>query len=466
MASTPAVAYDKYYKGKGDVATVMRHDSNTYDAESERTTGTIKKGVPVTAIDEGKYVSKMLVRLKNGDQIRVQSLKVQKPGEAAARTSTSGTFKPGRLGLEDKKYTYQQASDIIVETIDESRWSGAIKCYLTQLFWYTAGYRGDKIDRHGELVTKEDLRRCKRAIKTTTWNNLYKSIQNDFGEVLGPFALYSYGLMDSATYNKIDIPKSCRIWWPEADNEPLLDFGVFLKASDGLREILKFSSKAGKGSTNTVKPDDIIYLLNEPRVGRRKAIEKWTNTPQLKVLEKLAAPNKPTTGPILAVNAIMVGNAALKRKYNWPGDAAAKRFAKTATSNDQSPYVHAQEWAAFSETSKPLSKMMAIKRKNARQITTENIRYASEVILRDECHGPRSPVNMNEIFPDAIRSKVWYIKFHLGDDGVPSGLWLNSGWAIERDEDYRHSANVCFRTQNQLDRQKGRIGIQPAIAKS
>ena len=73
---------------------------------------------------------------------------------------------------------------------------------------------------------------------------------------------------------------------------------------------------------------------------------------------------------------------------------------------------------------------------------------------------------MNEIFADAIRSKVWYIKFHLGDDGVPSGLWLNSGWSIERDEDYRHSANVCFRTQNQLDRQKGRIGIQPAIAKS
>ena len=72
MASTPAVSYDKYYKGKGDVATVMRHDSNTYDAESERTIGTIKKGTTVTAIDEGKYVSKMLVRLKNGDQIRVQ----------------------------------------------------------------------------------------------------------------------------------------------------------------------------------------------------------------------------------------------------------------------------------------------------------------------------------------------------------------------------------------------------------
>ena len=171
-----------------------------------------------------------------------------------------------------------------------------------------------KVDRHGELVTKEDLRRCKKAIKTTTWNNLYKSIQNDFGEVLGPFALYSYSLMDSASYNKIDITKSVRIWWPEADNEPLLDFGVFLKASDGLREILKFSSKAGKGSTNTVKPDDIIYLLNEPRVGRRKAIESWKNTPQLKVLENLAAPNKPTTGPILAVNSIMVGNYGSQKK--------------------------------------------------------------------------------------------------------------------------------------------------------
>ena len=106
---------------------------------------------------------------------------------------------------------------------------------------------------------------------------------------------------------------------------------------------------------------------------------------------------------------------------------------------------------------------MIAKKKSPKQITTENIRYASEVILRDECHGPRSPVNMNEIFADAIRSKVWYIKFNLGDDGVPSGLWQNTGWSIERDTDYRDSANVCFRTQNQLDRQKGRIGIQPAV---
>ena len=55
-------------------------------------------------------------------------------------------------------------------------------------------------------------------------------------------------------------------------------------------------------------------------------------------------------------------------------------------------------------------------------------------------------------------------KNNLGDDGVPTGLWQGTGWAIERDTDYRDSANVCFRTQNQLDRQKGRIGIQPAVA--
>ena len=56
----------------------------------------------------------------------------------------------------------------------------------------------------------------------------------------------------------------------------------------------------------------------------------------------------------------MVGNTALKRKYDWPGDAAAKRFAKTATSNDQSPYVHAQEWAKLSlKLPNHLSKMMS-----------------------------------------------------------------------------------------------------------
>ena len=97
------------------------------------------------------------------------------------------------------------------------------------------------------------------------------------------------------------------------------------------------------------------------------------------------------------------------------------------------------------------------------QLTKENIRYACEVILRTQCI-EGAAVSMNRIFADAIRGKVWYIKFKLGDDGIPTGLWENTGWKVERDNDYKTSGNVCFRTQNQLHSQKGKIGIEPKVS--
>ena len=108
--------------------------------------------------------------------------------------------------------------------------------------------------------------------------------------------------------------------------------------------------------------------------------------------------------------------------------------------------------------------MKSKKIKSIQSLTKENIRYACEVILRTQCI-EGAAVSMNRIFADAIRGKVWYIKFKIGNDGVPTGLWQNSGWKVERDNDYKTSGDVCFRTQNQLDRQKGKIGIDPKVSK-
>ena len=37
-------------------------------------------------------------------------------------------------------------------------------------------------------------------------------------------------------------------------------------------------------------------------------------------------------------------------------------------------------------------------------------------------------------------------------------------YLLERDNDYRYSGDVCFRTQNQLNSQKGKIGIDPKVS--
>ena len=86
-------------------------------------------------------------------------------------------------------------------------------------------------------------------------------------------------------------------------------------------------------------------------------------------------------------------------------------------------------------------------------VSVNNIRYATEKILVKECH-PGGPGNMVEIFADAIKNKVIYIKFGLTNEGVPR-------WAAKVDVDYLHMDKVCFRPQSGFDYTKGKLGLDP-----
>jgi len=480
--------YNHYFRNKGDVDTSIKKDAIPYQVvnSKQRLQGrtNVEIYTCVVVIDEktSTMPDKALIRIKETkEELRVGWTDLTKPGTGGG--SLSGRLKPQAVGLDERKYTFQAASDTIVDTIEnEPHLTAEMKMYLITLFWYTAGFRGKQTARNPDTITTADLKKARHAIPNTEWTKWQKTIQNDFGEVLGPFALYSYSLLDSASYNKIEIPHGCRIWYPSKPNEKLLDFGVFLKPGDPKIKMMRFSSKAGEGSTNTVKPADIIELLNEPRVGTEKAAKVWKSTPQYKIFEILTE-YEPTPGPIMAVKELISSKPSLKRKYAWPGATAANTFSNNwRPANNQQPYKFRTHWYAFAEqqwatgiNDNPIRKAIlrgqgvtglgagkGIKRKD---LTAENIRYACEAILDKECHGPRSAVDMNEIFAASIRGKVWYIKFLLGDDGVPGGLWQGTGWAVERDVDYRDSGDVCFRSQNQLDRQKGKIGITPALDK-
>ena len=407
--------------------------------------------------------------LKAGTEYRVDIDRLIKPGAGAG--AFSGRLKPQKVGLDESWYSYQAATDVIVDTIIEKGTIPAtMKSYLLALFWYTCGFRGHKTSQFPGGVSTAELKKARAAIPDEVFTKWKSTIQNDFGEVLGPFALYSYTLMDNASYNTVVIPKTCRVWWPVRPNERLLDFGVKLKSNDDQTRMMRFSSKAGTGATNTVKSEDITGLLKE------KKNKKWNTKPQYKIFQILTD-NSPTNGPVLAVQYLMTQHRSLVNKYHWPGAAAVRQFKSDSTAaNATTPYAHAKDWTAFAKNKagkgsywgrdgNPLYNAMGAgkKIKSVSQLTKENIRYACEVILRNQCV-EGAAVSMNRIFADAIRGKVWYIKFKLGDDGVPSGLWQNTGWKIERDNDYATSGDVCFRTQNQLNSQKGKIGIDPKVS--
>ena len=71
-----------------------------------------------------------------------------------------------------------------------------IKTYLLALFWYTCGFRGHKTTSFPGGVSTAELKEARAAIADDIWKKWKSTIQNDFGEVLGPFALYSYTLME------------------------------------------------------------------------------------------------------------------------------------------------------------------------------------------------------------------------------------------------------------------------------
>lgn len=132
------------------------------------------------------------------------------------------------------------------------------------------------------------------------------TINNDFGEVLGPLAIVSRGLLP------IDV-KTAVVNIPGRSNEPLLDY----KITDSKREY-KISAKSGT-TTNTLKPGDVVNLIKNDDFLKKK----WGKSLQYKVLEIL---NDGSTkqGPIDA--AMYLKDNGYEKNFSW---------LKTATYTEQ-----------------------------------------------------------------------------------------------------------------------------------
>jgi hypothetical protein len=237
------------------------------------------------------------------------------------------------------------------------------------------------------------------AVKTNDYNkfkNIFSSlkntislntINNDFGELLGPIAIVSKKLLPISA-------SGSKVFFPARGNEPLLDYKIITAS-----KVYKISAKSGD-STNTLKPGDVLSLIDaEP-----KLYTKYSNSLQYKVLNALKD-NTWKQGPIEALS-ILKDNGF--KEANW---LESKTY-------------------------------------------TEKIRQESENTL---VKISRESLDFTEMFHDATRLKVFYVKFKLDENGAAK-------WDILKDDKNRNEKikKINFRSKNFVGRSNGdKLGFQP-----
>lgn len=114
--------------------------------------------------------------------------------------------------------------------------------------------------------------------------NHLNDIKNFFAEVMGPIWCQKYGLIQGLTENS-------QTFFSSSDNERLYDFKVYKN-----NEEILISNKQKKGGTNTLKPGDVIKLVD----ASPELTKKWSNTKYYEVF-KILDDNLVVSGPISAV---------------------------------------------------------------------------------------------------------------------------------------------------------------------
>lgn len=234
-----------------------------------------------------------------------------------------------------------------------------------------------------------DLSALKKTFASLKQTLPLNTINNDFGEVLGPLAILKKKLLPINA-------RTCSVFLPSRSNEPLLDYKIYDREKN---TEYKISAKSGD-TTNTLKPGDVLMLIDESDKMKRK----HQSTDQYKVL-KLLKENSWKEGPILAL------------KYLKDKNYSEAKWLKNTN---------------YTEPARQQSENSLVK------------------ISKDS-------LDFTNIYTDATNAKVYYVKFALDQSGVPD-------WDILLNEEDRPKVKkrIEFRSKNFVGRPNGdKLGFQP-----
>jgi hypothetical protein len=178
-----------------------------------------------------------------------------------AKTASGIILKPQFFsGITDSDISFSSYYSTLIASIqDNKKLDGQQKSMLVDL-----------VDYHTSF-SSQALVKWKKSFKASGDCIPVNTINNDFGEILGPLAIINKQLLP------ID-SKKAKVFLPYAGNYPLLDY--IIKTD---KKQYNISAKSGD-TTNTLKPSDVKKLIDDSTVLKRK----YSNTPQYNVVRILA----------------------------------------------------------------------------------------------------------------------------------------------------------------------------------
>lgn len=211
-------------------------------------------------------------------------------------------------------------------------------------------------------------------------------IKNYFAEVMGPIWASERGLIPG-------LKSSDSTYFSSSDTERLYDFKVY----KGKEEIL-VSNKQKTGGTNTLKPGDVVRLVNE----NRYLADKWQNTKYYKVFDILDK-NNVISGPIRAIakhypKLVKVTPGEYLEVINQlnQNDVILKKVPKSIMNLIQSDPTAAAKY------------------KETEEVSGTMINFIFEKLLVQQSEADS---NYHELFVDVTEGNVMFLKFDLSNKG-------------------------------------------------
>ena len=270
--------------------------------------------------------------------------------------------------------------------------------------------------------SKEQIKKHYIANKAAI-NGQMSLIKNDFGEILGGIATVNQELLKKF-YSKIPFKTKGSLGYPTAANEPLKDYSVYVGKDEYI-----ISAKISGATSNTVKPQDIIALIEKSKVITPKKKKELQSTLEYTMLKILQEENT-VRGPAAALSYF---------KDNAPSIAKTKMNKHIDVSKIPSYSQFQKEFADISsnisitqKTSKPYSgtaykgiiNSTKFKEYGRTHGVDKTVNWADlvlffEYVIQNSSKQTPKALDFGELFIDAITSQIHYVKLSIDSSGIP-----------------------------------------------
>lgn len=271
-------------------------------------------------------------------------------------------LKPSELGLDGKFRTITEHKQLLTKKIASIRDKKLVRVLMTIME-----------SESGSVIDVEDLSQTQ-----------INEIKNYFSECVAPIFLFK----------KTNLMSKAKCFYSSSQTESLYDFKISLDKKEYL-----FSNKQLKGGTNTLKPSDVVNLVEKDKL----LLSKWNNTKTFKTFKILDEKNV-ISGPITAIRDLYPSKITPVSKID------INKVVSQMNKNDvviQNPPKNIMNMIRKDK--------VAYDHYNEKRVVSGTmINFIFEKILIDIS---KEDDSYNELFLDVTKNNVHFFKFDLNNSG-------------------------------------------------